>query len=92
MGATLLGGCAKEEPPADYKPVLYLYPYQAQSLDVGFDFDGRMTAAYPELADAPGIDGRWQVEADTDGVLKDARGRSYPYLFWEGTPDVAFTQ
>lgn len=92
MGATLLGGCAEEEPPVAYKPVLYLYPSQPQSLEIGFDFDGKVTASYPELAAAPGVDGSWQVEAGADGVLTDARGRSYPYLFWEGVPETEFVQ
>lgn len=90
ISATLLGACSRDR--GVEKPVLYLYPSQAQRLDIEFDFDGKVTSSYPELADAPGIDGRWQVQANTDGKLTDSYGRSYPYLFWEGIPDVSFTQ
>ncbi|MDO4791559.1 MAG: hypothetical protein Q3999_03640 [Buchananella hordeovulneris] len=92
LGATTLSGCARQEPEVVYKPVLYLYPTQAQRLDIGFDFAGTVTSSYPQLAAAPGTDGHWQVEAGADGVLTDERGRSYPYLFWEGVPETAFTQ
>ena len=73
----LLSGCgldAKNE-----KPVIYLYPEEETEVTVKLDFDGTMTAAYPDYGDG------WTVVAAPDGTLTDpVTGREYSCLFWEG--------
>jgi hypothetical protein len=62
------------------KPVLYLYPTTEQRISVNLGFEGT------ELYTWPKIDSKlnWTVTAKPDGMLKDAVGEEYPYLFWEG--------
>lgn len=69
--------------PVARKPVLYLYPERETTLEVGLEYAGELTYAYP-LPEARGARVVWRVTADTDSTLTDASGRTYPYLFWEG--------
>ncbi|NKY23263.1 hypothetical protein HGA03_11380 [Cellulomonas denverensis] len=83
----ILVGTREEEPTA-LKPVVYLYPERTTTVTVGLTAHGGVSFAYPALRD-----GRWQVDAEPDGTLTDARGRQYPSLFWEGpsalVPDMS---
>ncbi len=60
------------------KPVLYLYPEEATEVSLELDYEGLVTAEYPQSTN-----GTWEVLADPDGTLS-MNGRTYPYLFWEG--------
>ena len=62
------------------KPVIYLYPEVATTVDVRVNFKGEFTVTIPEYRDG------WTVTAHPDGTLIDADGEEYPYLFWEGIP------
>jgi len=64
------------------KPVIYLYPEQAQEISVKVNID-RFTKTIP----AHGKKG-WTVWAEPTGQLTNkADGQTYPYLFWEGIKD-----
>lgn len=71
------------------KPVLYLYPQEEQQLTVTLDLEGSLDTVYPapdgQRATEGGTRASWTVVASPDGTLTDASGRSYPYLFWDGT-------
>jgi hypothetical protein len=66
------------------KPVIYLYPTTAQTVNVQVDFKGELTHTYPKYptqADAKG----WSVLAQADGTLLDEKtNKTYYNLFWEG--------
>ncbi|MBQ8717950.1 MAG: hypothetical protein IJY66_01630, partial [Clostridia bacterium] len=62
------------------KPVIYLYPEVATTVDVRVNFKGEFTVIIPKYRDG------WTVTAHPDGTLIDADGEEYPYLFWEGIP------
>lgn len=63
------------------KPVIYLYPEQAQTVRVRLDFNGQLTHTYPKYPAKTG----WEVVAQPDGMLQDVQtGKQYSYLFWEG--------
>ncbi len=62
------------------KPVIYLYPEKEQQTDITLNFTGSNLYTYPKI----GSDNSWHVTAKPDGMLTDAKGNSYPYLFWEG--------
>jgi len=62
------------------KPVIYLYPEKEQQTDITLNFTGNNLYTYPKI----GGDNSWNVTAKPDGMLTDAKGNSYPYLFWEG--------
>lgn len=71
--------CPGWKPNADDKPVIYLYPSQAQDVSVKLHFDGNVFATYPDYNNG------WQVTAHPDGrIVSD--GAEYSYLFWEGYP------
>ena len=88
-----LGGCSDTRA---RKPVLYLYPERVVSLGVGLSYDGVVSDSYPVAVEGVGADGRalasWSVTAGPDGVLRDAGGRVYPYLFWEGPTGADLSQ
>jgi hypothetical protein len=70
-----------------YKPVVYLYSDLPQNLNIGLNVRGETTFTYPEIKDG------WKVNASASGKLTDASGRTYPYLFWEGThPELEYTK
>ena len=61
-----------------HKPVLYLYPEETTEVSVKLELSGEFTCTYPAY------DGGWQVTAQPDGTLTDAKGQTYNYLYWEG--------
>lgn len=66
------------DPNAAYKPVIYLYPEEETEISVKLDLNGKLTCTYPEYKDG------WKVTAAPDGILTDANGQTYNYLYWEG--------
>ena len=66
------------------KPVIYLYPEEKTQLNLKLDFDGELTAIYPEYENG------WNITAEPDGTLTDSNGREYNYLFWEGKTNTIF--
>ncbi len=62
-----------------YKPVLYLYPELSSEISVRLDLNGEFLVTEPLYNDG------WLVDADPDGTLFAADGKSYPYLFWEAS-------
>lgn len=69
------------------KPVIYLYGYDKETVNVKLDFDGDLTCTYPEYDKNNG----WSVTAYEDGRLVDKNKRQYDYLYWEGEYDTAFS-
>ena len=69
------------------KPAIYLYPKKPMQVDVKLSFQGKLTVTYPDYDAAKG---GWTVKAFPDGQLINAAdGKTYSYLFWEGTPSQA---
>ena len=80
-----LTGCRSLfDEPVDEKPVVYLYPEEEMEVTVTLDYDGVLTHTYPAY------NGGWTVTASPDGTLRDAAGREYYCLFWEGAGDAAY--
>ena len=80
-----LSGCDPEpEPEQMTKPVIYLYPEEEQEVSVQLFYDGELTCTYPAYEDG------WKVTALPDGQLRDAGGRYYNYLYWEGYTNVQY--
>ena len=80
--SVLLTGCTDMK---SEKPVVYLYPEQAQEVFVQLELDGEFTCTYPEY------DNGWKVKAYPDGTLRDqVTGKEYNYLFWEGTSETEY--
>ena len=80
--SVLLTGCTDMK---SEKPVIYLYPEQAQEVYVQLELDGEFTCTYPEY------DNGWKVKAYPDGTLRDqVTGKEYNYLFWEGTSETEY--
>ena len=81
---------AAELPPEDgggpvlAKPVIYLYPEEETEATVSLDLDGNLTCTYPAY------DGGWTVTAQPGGILTDAEGRTYNYLYWEGVTSTEY--
>ncbi len=66
------------------KPAIYLYPKKPMQVDVKLSFHGKLTVTYPDYDSAKG---GWTVKAFPDGQLINAAdGKTYSYIFWEGTP------
>nr|WP_325239354.1 hypothetical protein [uncultured Oscillibacter sp.] len=82
----LLTACRGEERNIrdDAKPVIYLYPEEETEVTVCLDYDGELTCTYPAY------DGGWTVTAQPDGILTDAEGRTYNYLYWEGVASTEY--
>lgn len=59
------------------KPVVYLYPEQTTEVSVRLDLKGKLTTTYPKYENG------WKVTASPDGTLRDAKGMTYNYLYWE---------
>lgn len=80
-----LTGCRSLfDEPVDEKPVVYLYPEEEMEVTVTLDYDGVLTHTYPAY------NGGWTITAAPDGTLRDAAGREYYCLFWEGAGDAAY--
>ncbi|MBO4770564.1 MAG: hypothetical protein J5563_07270 [Clostridia bacterium] len=67
------------------KPVIYLYPEKTTEVFVRLDFDGYLTETIPSYRDG------WRVTAYPDGLLIAEDGEKYPYLFWEGVPNIGLS-
>lgn len=65
------------------KPVIYLYPTKETKINVSLGFKGADLYTWPKIE----AKNNWNVTAQPDGMLKDAAGEEYPYLFWEGKMD-----
>lgn len=65
--------------PVAYKPVIYLYPETETDVSVVLELDGSLTCTYPKYNNG------WNVKALPDGTLTDGEGKTYNYLYWEGT-------
>ena len=65
-------------------PIIYLYDEQEREATVKLDLNGDLTCTYPRYDQENG----WTVKTSADGVLTDAKGRQYEYLFWEGNVDM----
>lgn len=68
----------------EMKPVIYLYPKEEMMVDVTLDYHGELTCTYPAYEDG------WTVTARPDGMLTDASGQTYNYLYWEGSRDADY--
>jgi hypothetical protein len=66
------------DPDACYKPVIYLYPEKEMQVSVDLTLDGKLTCTYPAY------DNGWEGTASPSGILTDAKGQTYNYLYWEG--------
>ena len=66
------------------KPVIYLYPERETAVSVRLDYDGALQHTYPAYGEG------WRVTAQPDGTLRDASGREYYCLFWEGESRGAY--
>ena len=66
------------------KPVIYLYPEKKMDVNVQLDIqnmNGKVDVTYPSYGKYG-----WDMTAWPDGKLMDKHtGKSYNYLFWEGT-------
>ena len=72
------------DPFVAYKPVIYLYPEEETDVNVSLALKGELTCTYPTYTDG------WKVSAAPDGTLKDEKGQTYNYLYWEGQMDVSW--
>ena len=72
----LLNRCRDSQKKA--KPVIYLYPEQTTRVSVKLRYGGKLLTTYPAYREG------WEVTAAPDGVLTDAEGQTYNYLYWEG--------
>lgn len=61
------------------KPVIYLYPEKEANINVTLNFKSGALYTWPKVDNALS----WSVTAQPNGMLKDATGEEYPYLFWE---------
>lgn len=93
LGWGLLVGIGYFHPPVStgpmnvYKPVVYLYPTEPETVHVALELDGRLTECDPPVD--PGTTA-WTVEASPDGrLVSRLNGKDYPYLFWEGVLSIA---
>ena len=67
-----------------YKPVIYLYPEEETEVAVILTLNGELTCTYPAYGEG------WTVTALPDGMLMDAKGQTYNYLYWEGETGMEF--
>ncbi len=74
----------KLDPNKDYKPVIYLYPTKTMQVSVTLEYAGTLTDTYPIYQNG------WKITASPDGSIMDDKGRTYPYLFWEGINEVSY--
>ena len=66
------------------KPVVYLYPEQTTEVSFRLDLKGKLTTTYPKYENG------WKVTASPDGTLRDAKGMTYNYLYWEAESRVDY--
>ncbi len=93
----LLSGCgnnkqqSKPQPvapevPATEKPVIYLYGYDNENVQVKLSLNGEFTCTYPKYNEEKG----WEVVAKKDSTLVDSNKISYNYLYWEGNVNAEY--
>jgi len=69
------------------KPVIYLYPEKPMNVSVQVKPGNGLSYTEPEYGQG------WNVFADTQSNLQNlADGKTYPYLFWEGSGSVFYEQ
>lgn len=68
----------------DEKPVIYLYPKEETEVEVILETEGRLTCTYPLYQNG------WKVKAAPNGLLTDAAGQTYNYLYWEGVSNMRY--
>ena len=66
-----------------YKPNIYIYGADEQTVQVIFRTPGLVVTSIPEYDYGEG----WQVTAGDDGELTDASGETYNYLFYESVTE-----
>ncbi len=67
------------------KPALYLYPTKKTTVTVKLDYNGTITADYPDYDTT--ING-WKVVASPNGQLIDTKdNKQYSYIYWEGSAE-----
>jgi len=71
-----------------YKPVLYLYPEQAEKVTVTFEHPENLLTTYPKYKSG------WKVTAGPDGSLYDSNEKYYYALYWDekNIPKEKFTE
>lgn len=74
---------ANENKPV-FKPVIYLYPEQTQTVNVQLDYQGELIADYPAYDQE--MKGREVIASPEGTLINKADGKEYSYLFWEGKP------
>ena len=62
-----------------HAPIIYLYDEQSREANVKLRLNGELTCTYPSYDAETG----WVVKTSPEGILTDANGRQYEYLFWE---------
>lgn len=67
------------------KPVIYLYSDENIIAKVEVVYSGKFTTVYPNFTGG----NEWIVKTLENGLV-ECQDRTYPYLFWEGIPNVAF--
>ena len=66
------------------KPNIYVYSQEKRDVSVVFGEPELLTVTIPEYGDG------WQVTADAAGLLTDASGESYEFLFYESVSEPFF--
>ncbi|MSU55283.1 MAG: hypothetical protein EXS46_01955 [Candidatus Taylorbacteria bacterium] len=65
------------------KPVIYLYPTKKTDISVKVEPKGGFSKTEPEYGEG------WNVKATPEGILTEiSTGKTYPYLFWEGSGGI----
>ena len=78
--------CCDDDYVVFYKPVIYLYGYEDEVVNVKLDItDGEFTCTYPEYTE-----NGWNVTASKDGTLTDKNGLEYYSLYWEANINAEF--
>ncbi len=69
-----------------FKPIIYLYPEEKTTVSVTVGYPEKFTHTYPKYGNG------WQVVAEPNGDLRDASGRGYYALYWEGKITETYNQ
>ena len=74
----------------DEKPVIYLYNYKTEPVNIQIAYKGEVKSTYPKYD----VKNGWNVIAKPDGTLSldgDRTGKTYEYLFWEGESENKYS-
>ena len=94
--------CDDENEVWSAKPVIYLYPEEAQdevcdAKPVAYLYPQTETEITVQLdydgeltCTYPAYEDGWTVSARPDGTLTDKDGQTYRYLYWEGVSDIEY--